>query len=344
MKLLDPRAASRPRGRAGTFVALRFRNYRLYSAASLASTAGTWMQVVAQNWLVFRLTGSTAALGAAVSLQAVPSVVLGAWGGVLADRLDRRRFLICTQVAHALLAAALAVMSSIGFRSVHPLLVVAVLTGALSAIEGPASSSFSAELVPRAFLGNALALGSAISSTGRVLGMAVAGMIVGAFGSGPVFLLNAVSYLAVVAGLLALRRDEMLPAPRIPKAPRQMRAAGRYVLANPSLLVVLALAWFLSAFGRNFGVTMAAMTDGPLGTGAAGYGHASTVFAVGAFAGALVAARLGGMTRRVLVVSAAVAVVAVAVATRAFVAARPEPAASVAPPVGDDTAMSVSAA
>ncbi len=298
----DARAAAVPAPR-GMLRSLRVRNYRIHSAANLVSITGTWMQVVAQNWMVLELTGSTTALGASVGLQALPTVALSRWGGVLADRVDRRRFLVGVQVAHAALAVILGVIAVRGPGSVAPLYVLALLTGALTAIEGPASSSFTAELVPRPLLANAIAIGSAISSSGRVLGMALAGVLVGSIGPAPVFFINGVSYLAVVGGLGALRRSEMEHAPRAPRAPGQLREGFRYVLADRDLVVLFALAWFLAGFGRNFQVTMAAMTAGPLGTGATGYGHASMVFAVGAFAGAFLAAARTA-TRRLLVVAA----------------------------------------
>lgn len=295
----------RPSG-DGMFRALTVRNYRLHSAANLVSITGTWMQIVAQNWMVLELTGSSAALGASVGLQAVPSIGLSLYGGVLADRLDRRKFLIAVQVAHAVLTLALGCIALVGPASVTPLFVLAFLTGSLSAIEGPASGSFASELVPRHLLPNAIALGSAVSSTGRILGMALAGAIVGAVGALPVFVLNGVSYLVAMAGLMALRTSELEPATRAPRARGQLREGIVYVARSPQLIVLFALAWFLSGFGRNFQVTMAAMTAGPLGTGASGYGKASVVFAIGAFVGAFLAARAGSMTRRVLIVAALV--------------------------------------
>lgn len=301
----DARAAAvlPPRGMLRS---LRVRNYRIHSTANLVSITGTWMQVVAQNWMVLELTGSTTALGASVGLQALPTVVLSMWGGVLADRVDRRRFLLGLQVAQAMLATVLGVIALRGPGSVAPLYVLALLTGALTAVEGPASASFTAELVPRPLLSNAIAIGSAISSTGRVLGMALAGVAVSVVGPAPVFFANGASFFAVVAGLSLLRTAEMEPAPRVPRARGQLREGVGFVLGRRELLSLFALAWFLSAFGRNFQVTMAAMTAGPLGTGASGYGQASMVFAVGAFAGAFVAAAAGTMTRRLLVGAALV--------------------------------------
>jgi len=303
---LEADALVRP---SGTFAALRVRNYRLHSLANLVSITGTWMQVVAQNWMVLELTGSTTALGASVGIQALPTVALSLWGGVLADRVDRRRLLMWIHLGHALLALALVVLAVGGLHSVAPLLLISFLSGSLSAIEAPASGSFATELVPRGLLGNAIALGSAISSAGRVAGMALAGVLVASFGAAPVFALNAASYVVAIAGLAALRVDELEPAPRVPRAPGQLREGIAYVLRDRRLVVLFVLAWFLSGFGRNFQVTMAAMTAGPLGTGASGYGQASMVFAVGAFVGAFAAARAGASTRKVLVLASLAAAV-----------------------------------
>ena len=311
---MSPTSTADPRVRPSTFGALRIRNYRLHSLANLVSITGTWMQVVAQNWMVLELTGSTTALGASVGIQALPTVALSLWGGVLADRVDRRRLLMAIHLGHAVLALTLVVLAVGGLHSVAPLLLISFLSGSLSAIEAPASGSFATELVPPALLGSAIALGSAISSAGRVVGMALAGVLVASFGAAPVFALNAASYLVAIGGLAGLRASELQPAPRVPRAPGQLREGLRYVLADRQLIVLFALAWFLSGFGRNFQVTMAAMTAGPLGTGASGYGQASMVFAVGAFVGAFAAARAGASTRKVLVLASLAAAVGQAVA------------------------------
>jgi MFS family permease len=298
------------RVRHQTFRSLRVRNYRRYTAANLLSTTGTWMQLVAQSWLVMQVTGSTTALGASVMLQALPSVVFGMWGGLLADRMSRRALLIGTQALHALLALSVGVLAASGTITLGFLLVVAVLTGLLAAIEGPASAAFGAELVPRPMLPNAVALGAAVSSTGRLVGMGLGGVVASAAAPSTVFFLNGLSYLVVVAALASLRTSEMLPATRSPRAAGQLREGIQHVLSSRRLRITMALAFVLAAFGRNFQVTMAAMTDGPLGTGADGYGLASTVFAAGALGGALLAARLRSLSARVLVVAAAVAATA----------------------------------
>ncbi len=265
------------------------------------------MQLVAQNWLVMELTGSTAALGSSVMLQALPGVVLALWGGLLADRVSRRGLLMVTQGLHAVLALAIGALLLTGALSLPLLLVMAVLTGILSAVEGPSGTAFGAELVPAELLPNAIALGSAIGATGRLVGMAVAGAIVGIAGPEPVFVINGVSYVVVLGALATIRVDELQAATRSPRLPGQLREGARHLVTNRRLLVTVALAFVLAAFGRSYQVTMAAMTAGPLGTGAEGYGLASTIFAAGALGGAFLAARLAHLSSAVLCVAAVTA-------------------------------------
>jgi MFS family permease len=258
------------------------------------------MQFAAQNWLVLERSRSTTALGASVALQALPTVLFGVWGGLLADRLSRRRLLMVTQLGHALLAALLGLLAIGGLVNVSVLFGLALATGVLAAVEAPASASFGNDLVPEDLLANAIGLGSAVSSTGRVLGMAVAGVVVATVGVGAVFFLNALSYLAVIATLYSLRDDGVRAAPRAVRSRGQIREGFRHVFGTPVVLVTVALAFAVSLFGRNFQVTMAAMTAGPLGAGAGGYGVCSTVFAAGAVAGAVIAARQRSVTHRFL--------------------------------------------
>ncbi|MEU5721791.1 MFS transporter [Micromonospora sp. NPDC047738] len=304
-----------------TFAALRHRNYRIWAAAGFVSVIGTWMQVLGVNWYVLAQTGSATSMGLTVLLQALPSLVLSVWGGALADRLPAKPLLIGAQAAHALLAAGLAMVAVTGTGGLPAIYAISLVTGAVSAIEGPVMGRWCSTLVDRESLGNALALGSLTNSAGRILGMSVGAVVVAAVGPALLFAINAASFVAVVAALFAVREEERHGAPddglrsrrgarraelelseaEAAPADRSIRAGFRYLLRQPVVLVALALSFVLGSLGRNYQVTMAAMSDGPLRGGASGYGFLSTVFAVGTVLGALVAARRRELGYRVLV-------------------------------------------
>ncbi|MEH1057702.1 MFS transporter [Micromonospora sp. CPCC 206171] len=278
-----------------TFAALRHRNYRIWAGAGFVSVIGTWMQVLGVNWYVLEQTRSATSMGLAVLLQALPTLLLSVWGGALADRLRAKPLLIAAQAVHALLAAGLAVVAVTGVGGLPAIYAIALVTGAVSAIEGPVSGRWSSTLVDREDLGNALALGSLTNSAGRILGMSAGAVVVAAVGPALLFAVNAASFVAVVGALFAVRDQERhtgepAAADAVP-ADGGIRAGFRYLLRQPVVLVALALSFVLGSLGRNYQVTMAAMSDGPLAAGASGYGVLSTVFAVGTVLGALVAAR-----------------------------------------------------
>ncbi|MEU2610877.1 MFS transporter [Micromonospora sp. NPDC007271] len=289
-----------------TFAALRHRNYRIWAAAGFVSVIGTWMQVLGVNWYVLAETRSATSMGLTVLLQALPSLVLSVWGGALADRLPAKPLLIAAQAAHALLAAGLALVALTGAGGLPAIYAISLATGAVSAIEGPVMGRWCSTLVDRESLGNALALGSLTNSAGRILGMSVGAVVVAVVGPALLFAINAASFVAVVAALFAVREGERhTSAEAVDPAPadRSIRAGFRYLLRQPVVLVALALSFVLGSLGRNYQVTMAAMSDGPLRGGASGYGFLSTVFAVGTVLGALVAARRRELGYRVLLVA-----------------------------------------
>jgi MFS family permease len=276
-----------------TFAALRHRNYRIWALAGFVSVIGTWMQVLGVNWYVLKETGSATSMGVAVLLQAAPTLLLSVWGGVLADRLPARPLLISAQVAHATFAAGLAAVALTGVGGLPLIFAISLASGAVSAVEGPVMGRWSSTLVDRETLGNALALGSLTNSAGRILGMSLGAVGVAAVGPALLFGVNALSFAAVVVALLAVRPGA-LPAPATPTdgpTHHGVRAGFSYLRGQPVLLLALALSFVLGSLGRNYQVTMAAMSDGPLAAGASGYGLLSTVFAVGTVVGALVAAR-----------------------------------------------------
>jgi MFS family permease len=275
---------------------LRERNYRLWAGADLVSTAGTWMQVLGLNWVILATTGSAAMMGAVVMAQSLPVLLLGSWGGALADRLPARPALILCQALRAVLAFALLSGDS------HVLIfAVALASGVISAFEGPMLGRFGSALVPRETLGSALALGSVLSSAGRIGGMALGGVLVGLTGPAVLFVINGVSYLAVIGALAAMRSGQMRTLPRAAAGEGGMVAGLRYVMSRPVVLIVLGLSFVLGSLGRNYQVSMAAMAAGPLHGGSGAYGLLSTVFAVGAVAGGLLLAGSGRSTLKVLV-------------------------------------------
>ncbi|MCW2642752.1 MAG: yfmI-like uncharacterized MFS-type transporter [Dactylosporangium sp.] len=292
------------------FGALRQYNYRLWATADLISVTGTWMQVLGVNWYLLQTTGSAAKMGLGIVLQSLPVLLLGPYAGALADRIRPRPLLVVSQLVHAALAAALALVVFTGSHAVWPVYLISFFHGVVAAIDGPALGRFGSMVVGPRLLGNALALGSLINSTGRIVGMSVGGVLVAAAGVGPLFAGNAVSFVAVVAALLLMRPREwhaLASSSDAPAAERGVRAGFAYLLRQPVVLVTLALSLILGMLGRNYQVTMAAMSAGPLHAGGAGYGLLSTVFAVGTVLGALVTAQRPELSRRLLLGAGALA-------------------------------------
>jgi MFS family permease len=274
------------------FRSLRVRNYRLFAAGQVVSNTGTWMQRVAQDWLVLDLThGSGVALGITTGLQFLPLLLFGLWGGVLADRYPKRRILMITQAAMGLLALVLGMLAITGSAQVWHVYALAFGLGLATVVDNPARQTFVIEMVGGRDLPNAIALNSASFNGARVLGPAVAGLLIAVAGTGPVFLINAASFGAVLFGLAAMRRSELHPAELVPRARGQLREGLRYVRGRRDLMMVLALVGFVATFGMNFQMTTALVTREVFGVGASSFGLASAMLAVGALAGALLAAR-----------------------------------------------------
>lgn len=292
----------------------RFHNFRLWTAANAVSVTGTWMQTLAASWLLLVATGSAAQMGMGVLAQALPTLLLGPWAGALADRLPARPLLTATQLLSAAVSAALGALAVAGGGLVVPIYAAMLLSGVVTAIEGPAFGRFGSLMVDRSHLGSALAVGSLTNSAGRILGMSSGGALIAATNPGLLFFLNAASFLVVIAVMFRLRPEapgatEPATVPRqrgeTPDAagadagtggtgyPTSTWAGFRYLLRDPVVLTTLGLAFLLGSLGRNYQITMAAMSEGPLDGGAGGYGMLSTVFAVGTVAGGILAGRAG---------------------------------------------------
>lgn len=220
----------------GMFSSLRIRNYRYYFAGQVVSNTGTWMQRIAQDWLVLSLTGSPLAVGITTAMQFLPMLLLGLWGGVLADRLPKRRLLIATQGAMGLLAVGLAVLTISGAVTAGYVYVFALLLGLVTVVDNPTRQAFVSEMVPAKDLANAVSLNAANFQTARLIGPAVAGLLIAAVGSGWAFAVNAVSFAAVIGGLLAMRTGELRPTERVARQGGQLREGLRYVKERPELL------------------------------------------------------------------------------------------------------------
>ncbi|TDD83133.1 MFS transporter [Actinomadura rubrisoli] len=288
------------------FRSLRTRNYRLFAAGQVVSNTGTWMQRVAQDWLVLDLAhGSGTALGVTTGLQFLPLLLFGLWGGVVADRYPKRRVLMITQIAMGALALVLGVLAVTGTAQVWHVYVLAFGLGLATVVDNPTRQSFVIEMVGRRDLPNAIALNSATFNGARLLGPAVAGVLIAVLGTGPVFLVNAASFGAVLFGLYAMRQDELHPAAPVKRARGQLREGLRYVRGRRDLLLVLVLVGFVATFGMNFQMTTALVARQVFHTGASSFGLASSMLALGALIGALLAARRATRPRLRLLLSGA---------------------------------------
>ncbi|GAA2545616.1 MFS transporter [Pseudonocardia hydrocarbonoxydans] len=291
-----------------TFASLRVRNYRFFAAGQIVSLAGTWMQRVAQDWLVLDLSGGSAtALGIAAALQFSPTLVLSLWGGVLADRLDKRRALIVLQTGMGVCALVLGTAVVTGVVALWHVYLLCLLLGCFSALDVPVRQAFVPELVGDAQLGNAVALNSLTFNLARIVGPSVAGVLIAVTGTGWVFLINAASFAAVIAGLALMDPARLHRVTPVPRAPGQLREGLRYVRGRPDLVAVLALVFLVSTFGINFYLTLALLARNVFGLGADAYGLLTTLLAVGSVGGAVLAARRLRRPRLRLVTGAALA-------------------------------------
>lgn len=286
------------------FGSLRIRNYRLFATGQVVSNTGTWMQRIAQDWLVLSLTGSASAVGVTIALQFLPMLLFGLYGGVLADRLPKRPLLIATQSAMGLTGVALAALTLAGNVQVWHVYLAAFLIGLVTVVDNPARQTFVSEMVGPAQLANAVSLNSANFQSARLVGPAIAGVLITAVGSGWAFLLNGLSFAAPIAGLLLMRTRELHPVTPQPRAKGQLREGLRYVAGRPELVWPIVLVGFIGTFGFNFPIWLSAFTEDVFHGDAGTYGLFNTLIAAGSLAGALLAARRGHSRLRLLVTAA----------------------------------------
>ncbi|MFG2129734.1 MFS transporter [Streptomyces sp. NPDC048751] len=287
---------------------------RWWSAANLLSNTGTWMQLTVQNLLVLQITGSAAATGLSLAVQAAPGLLLGVAGGAAVDAWPRKRTALVSQTVLALVAFVTAAMVALDQLSTGGLLVLAAVTGLVATVDGPATALLGNDLVPPKDLPSAIALGSAVHSVGRFAGTASAAVVVGLFGSATAYVADGLSFLAVAAVIPFLRPapvpDKQAQAPEEQAQAPKEDPAGEpgglaFFLRRPRLVALTAITALSSVFGRNYTLTLAVLVTGPLHGGSEAYGVVSTVLAVGGIAGAVVAGRLRSPSVRLVAALAA---------------------------------------
>lgn len=292
-------------GAQNPFHALRHRNFRLFSIGQFISLAGTWMQVVALGWLVLDLTNSPFYVGLVSTLTSLPILLFTLWGGVLADRVHRRRALILLQSFMLADALALALLTLTGHITVHWVMALALVHGTSAAFEVPIRQAFIVEMVGKEDLMNAIALNSSNFNITRIFGPMLAGLVVGSVGVAPCFVLNALSFVAVIVCLLRMEESDARPAPSGASALTTLREGYRYVLDQPLPRALLLLTALYAIFGFAFVSMLPVFARDVLRTGAAGYGGLMTAVGVGASVGALAMAALGHRVARLRIIRGA---------------------------------------
>jgi MFS family permease len=272
---------------ADTFSSLHVRNYRLYFIGQVVSVSGSWMQRVAQSWLVLHLTGSGVALGVASALQFLPILLFGAWAGLVADRMDKRQVLMVTQPLMGFLALILGVLTLTGLVQLWMVFLMALLLGAVTAVDNPARQSFVMELVGRRQVTNAVSLNSAVFTSARVVGPAIAGVLIAVVGTGWCFVVNAASFGAVLTALVAMNAEQLERAQRPLRARGQLMEGLRFVWSRPDLSTPLALLAVVGTLALNFTVILPVLARDTFHGDASTYGTLLSVLGAGSLVGAL---------------------------------------------------------
>ncbi|WP_341258728.1 MFS transporter [Gordonia malaquae] len=274
------------------FASLSVPNFRTYVTGAFVSNIGTWVQRVAQDWLVLQLSnGSAVAVGITTALQFLPALLLSPVGGLLADRFDKRRLLMATQSWMAVSALILGALAVAGDATTMHVYVLAFVFGIGSALDVPARQAFVSEMVGADRLTNAIGLNSSAFNAARLIGPGIAGLVIAAFGSGWAILTNGVSYIAFLLALVVLDESKLVRSEPIPRAKGQVREGFRYVARRADLLIALGVGFAVGTFGMNFQMTNALMVRNEFGLGAQTYGVLGSVLGIGSLLGALLAAR-----------------------------------------------------
>lgn len=289
-----------------TFLSLKIYNYRLWFFTAIVANTGTWMQRVAQDWLVLtQLTDRDGfAVGITTALQFLPLLFVTPYAGLLADRYDKRKIMYVTQTLMGVLAAALGVLVLTDNATVELVYVFAFVLGTVSAFDGPPRQVFVSELVPPSHLTNAIGLNSASFNGARLLGPAIAGLLIAAVGTGWVFVINGLSFGATIIGLMFMRSKDFNKSEPQPREKGQIRAAASYVRHRTDIVVIMVVAGVVSCLGLNFQLTSATMASEVFGKDAGEYGLLGSIMAIGSLTGALMAARRKQSRVRLVVVAA----------------------------------------
>ncbi|MAT06509.1 MAG: MFS transporter, partial [Acidimicrobiaceae bacterium] len=273
-----------------TFAALRVRNYRLYFASQIVSFSGNWMQSIALAWLVLQLTGSGAALGTVLAMQFLPTLLLAPYGGLIADRFEKRKLIIGTQSVAGVLALVLGIITLTGVVELWMVYVLAAGFGSVTALDNPSRQTFVMEMVGPAGVSNAVTLNSVVINAARAIGPAVGGVIIATWGVGECFIFNAISYLAVIVAMCFIRPGELFAASRSVRAPGQLREGFRYVRETPVLRTTLLMLAVIGMLTYEFPTTLPMMSDFAFQSGASGLALMTTVMGIGAVVGGLIVA------------------------------------------------------
>jgi MFS family permease len=274
-----------------TFISLRVPNFRIFAIGHFIAVIAIWMQRIAQDWLVLELSGSVTAVGITVALQFLPSLLLGPWGGMIADRFAKRKILILCQSMAAVLAAALAALALSGAIEVWHVYVIALVLGLVTVMDQPARQVFVNELVGPKYLRNAISVNSTTFQLGGLIGPALAGWMLTAVGAGWAFAGNAFACCSTVAMLFILRKDQLYVSAPTPKSKGMLREGLRYALSKPTIYWPWLMAGFIAVFAMALPVVLAAFADHVFHVGAGGYGLLNALVALGALAGAVASTR-----------------------------------------------------
>ena len=289
----------------GAFAALSSRSYRIYIGGQSLANTGAWMQSIAQDWLIFSLTHNSTAVGVTMALQFLPMLLFGLHAGALADRLPKRRILLTTQSLNAAATLALAAITISGAARAADVYAFALLSGLIFAFDGPARQAFVTEVVPAERLRAAISLNAAVFQATRLVGPAIAGLLIATAGTGWVFAVNAACYLGPTIGLLLLRPSDLQPAPAASRAQGSVATAVRYLRGRPDVLWTIFLVGMLGTFGLNFPIVLTAMAKSTFGGDASTYGLFNIVLGLGSAVGAVLAAVGARLRARAIVTTAA---------------------------------------
>ncbi|GAB2724518.1 MFS transporter [Arthrobacter bambusae] len=287
-----------------TFISLKVPNFRIFAMGHFVAVIALWMQRIAQDWLVLQLSGSVTAVGITVALQFTPSLFLGPWGGMMADRFPKRRILILCQSVAASLAAILAVLALSQHIEVWHVYVIAFVLGLVTVLDQPARQVFVNELVGPKYLRNAISVNSTTFQLGGLIGPALAGVLLTAVGAGWAFAANAVACCSTVTMLLMLRKNELYVSTPVPKRKGMLAEGLRYALSKPTIYWPWLMAGFIAVFAMSLPVLLAAFADHIYHAGAGGYGLLNAMVALGALAGAITSARRRQLRLRSVVLCA----------------------------------------